>query len=596
MKTERIIISTILIFTAIVFISKLYTIQILDSKYKLSADNNTFRHVTQYPARGIIFDRNGELLVYNEPVFDFKTVPKKLGSFDTIMLCKLLNISKRELISTIKNATYPYKPVTIVKQISAKEYASLQEYMYRFPDFFVDKKTVRKYNRAIAAHILGYVGEVNKNKIKKDKYYQQGDYIGISGIERTYENYLRGEKGVKILLVDVHNSVQGSYKNGQYDKSAIAGKNLTSTIDADLQEYTELLLKNKIGGAVAIEPSTGEILALVSSPTYDPNLFVGQKLAKNYREVANRKHKPLYNRALKSRQPPGSTFKTVAALIALHENVLQDNTVIVVNGGYNTGSHIVHDHISGAVNLEMAIQHSSNAYFCHVLKRTLSDKKYKSVDEAYTNWKNHLNSFGLGIKLGIDLPYEDRGLIYPASYFDKFYGKGHWNHNTIISLAIGQGELGFTPLQLANMTATIANQGYYITPHIIKSIDDNEIDPKYKLKKFTKIEKKHFPPVINAMQKVVEAGTARSAFVEGLDICGKTGTAQNPHGADHSIFIAFAPKDNPKIAVAVYIENGGYGSTWAAPIASLMIEKFINDSTSRPFVEKRMMNGKTIKD
>lgn len=577
--------------SVLVFIIKLYTIQVLDSKYKLSAQNNAFRHVTQYPARGIILDRDSNILVYNEPVFDIKVIPKNLRPFDTLSLCKLLKIEKADFLKILKSAEYKFKPVIIAKQIPAKEYAVLQENLYKFPDFFVEKRTVRRYNKSIAAHALGYVGEVDKSHIERDRYYTQGDYIGISGIEKTYEKELRGTKGVKILLVDAFNSVQGSYKNGLYDTTAVAGKNIISSLSYKLQEYAEKLLKNKPGAVVAIEPKTGEILTLASSPTYDPNLFVGQNLSRNYSKVANRKKKPLYNRAIKSLKPPGSTFKPVSALIALQEGVLHPNTVIVVNG-YNTGSHIVHDHVFGAVNVEGAIQHSSNAYFCHVLKRILNDKKFGAVDKAYTNWRNSLHKFGLGQKLGSDLSYESKGLIYKASYFDRFYGKGHWNHNTIISLAIGQGELGFPTLQLANMTAAIANRGYYITPHIVKGIDGKDIDTKFYSKNYTGVEKKYFSVVVDAMEKVVTAGTARSAFVDGITICGKTGTAQNPHGKDHSIFIAFAPKENPKIAVAVYVENGGYGSTWAAPIASLLIEKYLKDSISRPYVEKRILEGK----
>ncbi len=591
MERKRIILSSFVILSSLVFIVKLYSIQIADSKYKLSAENNAHRNVTQYPARGIIFDRDGNMVVFNEHVYDLKVVPKRLREFDTLKLCELIGVTKNELITTLKSEKQsPYKPVTVAKQIPFDKYAVLQEYLYRFPDFYIEKRTVRKYLESIAAHLLGYVGEVSESDIEQEHYYKMGDFIGKSGIEKNYEEDLRGTKGVKILLVDVHNSVKGSYNDGKVDTSAVAGRNFTSSLDSELQEYGEKLMLNKIGGVVALEPESGEILCLVSSPTYDPNLFVGQKLAKNYGNVASRNHKPLYNRALKSPQPPGSTFKTVAALIGLQEEVLKPNTVIVVNG-YSTGTHFVKDHISGAVNLEASIQHSSNAYYCHVLKRTLNDKKFGSISKAYANWKEHLHSFGLGVKMGTDLAYESKGLIYPASYFDKYYGKGRWNHNTIISLAIGQGELGFTPLQLANMTATIANRGYYITPHIVKKIDGKEIDNKYIFKNYTKVKKEHFEPVINGMEKVVTAGTARIAFVNNISICGKTGTAQNPHGEDHSIFIAFAPKDKPKIAIAVYIENGGYGATWAAPIASLMIEKYLNDSTSRPFLEKRMVEG-----
>ncbi len=595
MEIKKIILSFIVLFTALSYIVKLYSIQIVESKYKLSADNNAHRYVTQYPARGTIFDRNGEMLVFNQNVYDLKVIPKRLSAFDTLKLCELTGISKSKLIDILNIKQSRYKTITILKQIPSEQYAVLQEYLYRFPDFYIETRSVRVYPKPIAAHLLGYIGEVNEKGLEQDKYYRMGDFTGITGIEKSYEKELRGKKGVKIYLVDVHNSIQGKYKNGKYDTVAIAGHNLISSIDAKLQEYGEQLMQNKLGGIVAIEPATGEILSFVSSPSYDPNLFVGRKLSKNYNKVANREYRPLYNRALKSQQPPGSTFKPVAALIAMQEGVIDANTVMNVNG-YNTGTHIVNDHISGAVNLQMSIQYSSNAYYCHVLKRTLNDEKFNSIDEAYSNWKQHLHSFGLGVKLGTDIAYESKGLIYPASYFDKYYGKGHWNHNTIISLSIGQGELGFTTLQLANMTATIANKGYFITPHIIKKITGKKIDPKYKHKRYTKIKEEHFYPIIDAMEKVVYAGTARRAFIPHISICGKTGTAQNPHGDDHSIFIAFAPKYRPKIAIAVYIENGGYGSTWAAPIASLMIEKYLTDSVTRHKLETKILEGDLISD
>ncbi len=593
MKPKIIVIIAFFIITAIVFIGKLYYIQVLNVKYKLSAQNNAFRHVTQYPARGVIFDRNGKLLVYNEASYDLKAIPNRVGEFDTTLLCELLHLTQNEVRQTLRSGRH--LPVVIAKQISPKQYAVLQEYLYRFPGFYAEKRTVRKYPESTAAHMLGYVGEVDRSDIDRDSYYRSGDYIGKSGVEKTYEEYLRGEKGVQIYVVDVLNRIQGSYRNGEYDTLAVAGKNITTTLDAELQKYGELLMSNKLGSIVAIEPHTGEILALVSSPSYDPNLFVGQQLSKNYNRVANLPDKPLYNRALKALYPPGSTFKPVSALIALQEEVIDPTTVFVVNG-YNTGSHIVKDHIAGAVGLEMSISHSSNAYYCHVFKKILTDKKMGAVDKAYENWKQHLHAFGLGVKLGTDLAYESKGIIYPATYFDKYYGKGRWNHNTIISLAIGQGELGFTPLQIANMTAAIANRGYYFIPHIVKEIDSAKINKLYTVRQNTGIAERHFIPVVSGMEKVVTSGTARIAYHPDLFICGKTGTAQNPHGEDHSIFIAFAPKDDPKIAVVVYVENAGFGSTWAAPIASLMIEKYLTDTISRPLVEVRMINGRLKKE
>lgn len=571
---------------------RLYQIQVLDSEYKMSAENNAFRHVVQYPSRGVIFDRNGKLIVSNEPSFDLKVVPGTVSPFDTVEFCQLFEIEKKELEEFFKEKNY--RAVTIKKQMLPKTYARVQEHMYKFPGFYIEKRTIRTYTKPVAAHLLGYVGEVNTHELDSDPYYKMGDYIGKSGIERTYDNYLRGEKGVKILVVDVHGRVQESYKHGRYDTTAYSGNSLTTTLDLDLQEYGESLMVNKIGAIVAIEPATGEILAMVSSPGYDPNLFVGNELSVNYAQVSREKNKPLYNRAIKSRYPPGSTFKPVSALIALQENVINNNTVFFISGGYNAGSHVVKDHISGSVDLIMSIQHSSNAFYCNVFKKIITDHKFETFANAYDNWKQHLHSFGLGVKLGTDFAYEDKGLIFPSSYFDRIYGKGKWNHNTVISLAIGQGELGFTPLQIANMTAAIANRGYYFTPHVVKQIENGQIKPEFLYKHYTKIDKKHFDPVIEGMEKVVISGTARLAFVDNLYICGKTGTAQNPHGIDHSIFIAFAPKENPKIAIAVYVENAGYGSTWAAPIASLMIEKYLTDSISRQWLEHRMYDGNLL--
>ncbi len=594
MNIRKNVIITLFIITAIVFWSKLGYIQVIDQSYKLSAENNTFRHIIQYPARGIIFDRNGKVIVANEPIYDLKTYPNKLSPFDTINFLKATGLTKEELVKTLKSGKR-FKPVTILKQISKTEYAKLQEILFRYPDFYIEQRALRTYQRPIAAHVLGYIGETNREEIENDRTYRPGDYIGKSGLEKTYEKYLRGRKGVKIHLADVHNRLKGSYANGKYDTAAIAGKNITLSIDADLQEYGEKLMENKIGGIVAIEPTTGEILALVSSPTYDPALFVGEKLKRNYIKVANSPNKPLYNRALKSRYPPGSTFKVVNALIGFQKNLIEHNTVFNING-YYAGSHYVHDHISGAVNFEQSIQHSSNAYYCHVFGRILNNPEFQSVADAYNDWKKMVESMGLGVKLGTDLAYEDRGLIYPASYFDKCYGQNNWSHNTIISLAFGQGELGFTPLQLANMGAIIANEGFYYKPHIVKEIENDKINKKYKTMYYADIDWQHYPPLKDALEKVVTAGTARSAYVAGLDICGKTGTAQNPHGENHSIFFAFAPKNEPQIAISVYVENAGYGSTWAAPIASLMIQKYVNDSITSKAMEKRIMNANLIQN
>ncbi len=592
MNIRKYIIIGIFLFVALALIVKLFYIQVTDSSYKLSAENNAFRRLTQFPARGMIFDRNGKLLVLNDASYDLKYVPNQSTPFDTTALCKILRLSLKEfrlILSTAKKTQY--QAATVSKQMSKADYALLQESMYKFPGFYVETRTLRTYPDVTAAHLLGYVGEINKAEIKDDIYYQQGDYVGISGIERSYEKYLRGKKGIKIQVVDVFNEVKGSYKDGKFDTAAVVGKNITTTLDAELQKYGELLMSNKMGAIVALEPETGEILVLISSPTYDPNLFVGQKRSENFKILASDPTKPLFNRALKALYPPGSTSKPANALIALQEGVITTNSVFISNFGYNAGSHFVKDHVGGAVNFTRAIQSSSNAYFCYVFKAILTDHKFNTVEERYDNWREHLHKFGLGVKLGTDLSFEKKGLVYPSSYFDRAYGFGKWNYNTIISMSIGQGELGFTPLQIANMTAALANRGYYITPHIVKAITDEQIDPKFTQKHYVGIDAHYFPPVIDAMQLVIEAGTATIARVEGMAICGKTGTAQNPHGEDHSIFIAFAPKENPQIAIAVYIENAGFGSTWAAPIASLMIEKYLTGKITRQWLEDRMVNG-----
>ncbi len=595
MKTKRFVISSFFAVTALIFIVKLFYIQVVDDSYKLSAENNTLRHVTVYPSRGFIFDRKGKIIVADQSTYDLKVVPRSIETFDTAGFCRLVGISKEELISKFRKKKYSYKPILLKKQISGKEYARIAENLYKYPGFFTEKRSLRIYPFPAAANVLGYLGEVNVTDLKNDSYYQSGDYIGKSGIEKVYEKDLRGIKGTEVFMVDVLGRIQGPYKNGAYNKTARAGKNIVSSLDIDLQKFGEFLMQNKIGSIVAIEPATGEILAMVTSPTYDPNLFIGKKLAENYAEIEHQKNKPLFNRSLRSMYPPGSTFKLVNALIALQKGLITDRTVFVLNG-YDAGTFTVKDHVSGAITFKKSIQLSSNAYYCTVLKRIISDKRFENYADAYEDWRSYVKSFGLAVKLGTDLDFEKQGILYSHNYYDRYYGKGHWNYNTIISLAIGQGELGFTPLQTANMASVIANRGWYIIPHIVKDIENKGIDDKYKEKHYSKVNEKYFEPVIDAAEAVVTEGTGRAAYVPGLDICGKTGTAQNPHGKDHSIFIAFAPKNNPKIAVSVYVENAGFGSTWAAPIASLMIEKYLRDSISRPWLVKRISEANLIKN
>jgi penicillin-binding protein 2 len=600
---RKFLIGFLIIGSAIVLIVRLFILQVLDPSYKFSATNNSQRRVTQYPARGLIYDRNNELLVYNEAAYDLMINPPQLTEFDTTEFCGLLNIRKEQVVNKITEALRysRFKPSIFLKQVSSETYAILQEKLYKFPGFFVQPRTLRKYPRPIAAHVLGYVGEVDESTIEKDEYYQMGDYIGISGIEKSYEKVLRGKKGVKIYLVDVHNRVKGSFQDGKLDKTAEFGSDIISTLDADLQEYGEKLMQNLRGSIVALEPSSGEILSLVSSPYYDPSLLVGRIRTMNYRKMEIDTLKPLFNRALMAKYPPGSTFKVVQALIGLEENVVSPSSSFYCDMGYRAGRVRVgcHYHFS-PLKLPGAIQNSCNAYFCNVFRRIIEDKKFDSQREAFKNWRKHVISFGFGQKLNTDFLNELEGYVPTTSYYDRYYGKNGWKSLTIISLAIGQGELGITPLQMANMSAIIANKGYYHTPHIVKKIKDNRfsIDPGFKEKHYTTIDTSVFKTAIKGMELAVNGGTgstARIAKLPDIVVCGKTGTAENPHGEDHSIFIAFAPKDNPSIAISVYVENAGYGSTWAAPIASLMIEKYLTDTISRGWLEDRIVKADLTK-
>ncbi|NJO69252.1 MAG: penicillin-binding protein 2, partial [Bacteroidetes bacterium] len=553
------------------------------------------RNVTQYPARGLILDRNGKLIVYNEAAYDLMVTPAQTEEFDTTELCKILDLPKQYLVNTLDSAKNysPFKPSEIVRQMSAETYARLQEKLYKFQGFYVQSRTLRKYNYKVASHLLGYVGEVDQKIINKNPYYKARDYIGVSGLERTYEEELRGQKGVNILLVDVHNRVVGSYLNGKYDTTAIAGNDLTSTLDADLQQYAEHLMQKMHGSVVAIEPSTGEILVMASLPTYDPSLLVGRVRRRNFSNLLrDTLSQPLFDRAVMAVYPPGSTFKLINGLIGLQENVLVPENTYGCAMGYHYGNKVLgcHQHPS-PLNLIGGIQNSCNAYFCHVFRNILDNKEYPTLADAYNMWRYHVLSFGFGKKLGTDLPNELNGNIPDVGYYDRYHGKGRWKSLTVISLSIGQGELGITPLQMANMAATMANRGFYYTPHLVKKIKGKtDINPKFREKHFTDIDTTYFSPIIEGMSMAVKGGTATIARMPDIEVCAKTGTAQNPHGEDHSIFIAFAPRDNPKIAISVYVENGGFGATWAGPIASLLIEKYLKDTISRPWLEQHLLN------
>jgi len=564
----------------------------------LSAESNATRHNTIYPHRGLIYDRNGELLVYDEAAYDLMVIPGQVEEMDTLEFCQLLNISDSTFKARLRKAKNwsTYKPSTFVAQITKEEFGFIEEKLYKYPGFFVQSRSLRKYPQPIAAHLLGYIGEVNNREIEKDAYYRSGDYIGKSGLERFYEKELRGKKGVKIVMVDVHNREQGSYRDGKYDTVAVPGETLYLSLDAGLQAYGEQLMQNKIGSVVAIDPRTGEIVAFITSPTYDPNLLVGRIRSENYSNLSQDSLKPLLNRAIMGTYPPGSTFKMVNALVGLQEGVLHDYTAYSCYGPASTPIRCTHDHIS-PLELQEAIEQSCNPYFWNVFRSIISNPKYPTVVDAFNVWRDDVTSIGFGKKFNTDIPFEQSGNIPTAELYDKIYTADHWNALTIRSLAIGQGEILVTPLQLANLSVVIANKGFYYPPHLVSAIGT----PDAKIEAFnerikTNFDEKYFDVVQQAMLEVFEGehGTARWAKLEGVDICGKTGTVQNPHGKDHSMFIAFAPKDDPKIALSVIVENSGYGSTWAAPIASLLIEKYLNDTISRPQVEKRILDGNLI--
>lgn len=599
---RKFVVSSIMIAAIAAILLRLFFIQVVDSSYKVTASNNVLHYVTQYPARGIIFDRKNEVLVSNQAAYDLMIIKNQVKAFDTLEFARLLGITKEQVQENFKSMMRSryfsaYKQYPFIKQISAKDYARFQEKMFLFPGFFVQARTLRTYPFNIAGGLFGYVGEVDESVLERKPYYKRGDYIGINGLEKTYEEQLRGQKGVSIYMVDVHNQIKGSYADGKYDTIAVPGKNINLSIDAELQAYGEKLMVNKLGSVVAIEPSTGEILALVSSPSYDPELLVGRVRTNNFKDLQSDPLKPLFNRASMAMYPPGSTFKLINGLIGLQEGVLRPEMRYPCHGGYPYGRGVgCHEHRS-PLDLIHSVENSCNAYFCYVFRNIVDNPKYSSPAEALGEWRRYVQSFGFGKRLGSDVANELNGIVASPELYNRIYGKNAWKSITIVSLSIGQGELGITPLQMANMSAILANRGHYYTPHLVKRIDgDKGIDPKFKVRHQTLIDTALFRPIVEGMYLAVNGepgsgATARRAAVPGLDICGKTGTAQNPHGDDHSIFIAFAPKDNPKIAIAVYVENGGFGATYAAPIASLMIEKYLKDSLSRPELEKFLLDA-----
>ena len=586
----------VVIIASSVMLVRLFFLQVVDKSYRMSAENNVIRRVTQYPARGLIYDRNGELLVYNQAAYDLMVIPGQVTAIDTLSLCSTIGITRESFETRMSQARSfsRYAPSVFVKMLSSETYARLQENLYLFPGFYVQTRTLRKYAYPSASHLLGYVSEVDDADLERDNYYHMGDYIGRSGVEESYEKELRGRKGVKRYLVDVHNRIKGSYQGGRYDSIPEPGLDITLSLDIALQMYGEKLLAGKNGSIVAIEPATGEVLALISSPAYDPSLLVGRIRSENFRILQNDTLKPLFNRALMASYPPGSTFKPVNGLIALQEGVITPRTEYFCDNGYwATGIHVGCHHFS-SFNLPTAIMSSCNAYFCNAFRRTIENPLYETTADAYNAWKAYLNRFGFGSKLGVDFSNELTGFVPESSYYDRYYGEGRWKALTVLSLSIGQGELGTTPLQMANMTAAIANRGYYYTPHIVMKIDGKEsaVDHRFSQKHDVGIDSVHFEPVVEGMRLVVNGGegaTARWVALRDIEVCGKTGTAENPHGEDHSIFVAFAPAENPKIALAVYVEGTGFGSTYAAPVATLLIEKYLKGEISNTWLENFIM-------
>lgn len=606
LEKRKYVIGGFIVLIALIYIIRLFDLQINDEKYKQSADSNAFFKKTVYPSRGLIYDRNGELVVFNQPAYDVMLIPRDVQPFDTIDFCNTLNITpeqfKKRLVDIKDKRLNPgyssYTPQRLMSQLSAQDYGRLQEKLYRFPGFFIQKRILRQYKQPTAANVLGNIREVSQADIDADPYYSSGDYTGDLGVEKSYEKYLRGEKGVEILIRDAKGQIQGKFENGARDRGAISGRNLKLSIDIELQQYAESLMVNKIGALVAIEPSTGEILAMVSSPTYDPSLLVGRKRGANYKALVADFYKPLFDRALMGAYPPGSTFKPANGLILLQENIITPSTAYPCYHGFVSGGLKVGCHSHGSpLPLKPALQTSCNAYFCYGFKAMVDRRsKYGTSAEAFETWKKHLVSLGYGYRLGTDLPGESRGFIPNAKFYNKIYGESRWSANTIISVSIGQGEILATPMQIANLCATIANRGWFITPHVVKEIEDTVMPKDLIARHYPTIDARHFADVAEGMRMAVTGGTCRLAALPDIEVAGKTGTAQNPHGKDHSAFIGFAPYDNPKIAVCAYVENAGFGATYGVPIGSLVIEKYLTGKISdqRKYLEQRMLESNTI--
>ncbi|OAV67420.1 Penicillin-binding protein A [Bacteroidales bacterium Barb6XT] len=594
-----------LIVLVFLFIVRLFYLQIIENDYKVWADSNAFLKRTLYPSRGMIYDRNGKLLVYNQPAYDVMLIMREVIPFDTLDLCTTLGITKEwfdKRIEDIRNRRLnpgysSYVPQVFMNQLSAQEYGVLQEKLYRFPGFYIRTRPLRDYEYPNAAHILGNIGEVGKEDIEEDGYYTQGDYAGRSGVERSYENILRGEKGVEILLRDAHGRIKGKYDNGEHDESPRSGNNLTLSVDIELQAYGELLMQNKMGSIVMIEPETGEILCMVSAPNYDPHILTGRQRGKNHDLLRIDPLKPLFDRSVMGTYPPGSTFKPAQGLIFLQEGIINLQTAYSCNHGYpyTGGKPACHGHPS-PLSIVPAIANSCNSFFCWGLHDMLDNRhRYATIQEGFEVWKNHIVSMGYGYPLGIDLPGEKRGYIPNSTVYDNVY-RQRWNSSTIISIAIGQGEISATPLQICNLAATIANRGYYKTPHVVKDIEGGQKTPVEA--HYPTVSHEHYEATAEGMRQAVLSGTCWAAYIPGIDVCGKTGTAENPHGKDHSAFMGFAPYNHPKVAVAVYVENGGWGANYGVPIGKLMMEKYLTGtiSAASKYQEERMINSSTLGD
>ena len=603
LEKRKYVIGGFIIVVALIYVIRLFNLQLADEQYKKWADSNAFLKKTVYPSRGLIYDRNGELVVFNQPAYDVMLIPRDVQPFDTLDFCRTLNITPEQLDKRFAdmrdkrlNPGYStYTPQRLLSQLSAQDYGRLQEKLYRFPGFFIQKRILRQYKHPTAANVLGNIREVSQADIERDDYYAAGDYTGDLGIEKSYEQYLRGVKGVEILIRDARGRIQGRYEDGAADIAPVSGRDLRLSLDIKLQQYAESLMVGKRGAVVAIGPATGEILCMVSTPSYDPTLLVGRQRGKNYQMLSKDDSWPLFDRALMGAYPPGSTFKPTQGLIFLQEGIIDLHTAYPCSHGYISGGLRVGCHAHGSpLPLKPALQTSCNAFFCWGFKAMIDNKrsKYGSSAKAFEVWKNHLVSMGYGYKLGVDLPGESRGFIPNAKFYDKFYSEGRWSANTIISVSIGQGEILATPLQIANLSATIANRGHFITPHVVKEIQDTVMPSDLLKVRYPTVEAHYYEDVAEGMRMAVTGGTCRKAALSDIEVCGKTGTAQNPHGKDHSAFMGFAPYREPKIAVAVYVENGGWGASFGVPIGSLVMEKYLKGSIApeRKYLEEQMLN------